>query len=123
MRIVNLILYSDTPQYNLMRDYLRSYLRTIPNLTYYFYRFEPALVPDHIITGDTLLIRGKESRNPGILRKTIRAFELMVPRKFDYIIRTNISTVVDFNMLQQLLHHNPITYGGREIEYPSKAVI
>jgi hypothetical protein len=123
MKLLNLILYSDVPDYNLMRDQLRRYLPTVPNMTYYFYRFEPGLKSEYTITNDLILIRGTESYWPGVLNKTIRALELVAGSAFDYLIRTNISTVVDFKALRALLNRTPITYGGQEIIYQTKSLV
>jgi hypothetical protein len=65
-------------------------------------------------------VKGSESVVPGILNKTIRAIEICKELNidFDFIVRTNISTVVNFPALQQLLirdrHNNRIQYAGQK---------
>jgi hypothetical protein len=61
-----------------------------------------------------LYIRGKETYVPGILHKTVSAFQFvhLLDKKYDYIIRTNISTLVNFEKLSEELRKNPIDYGA-----------
>jgi hypothetical protein len=73
------------------------------------------LESDYDIDGNILYIKGKESFLPGVLEKTLKAFKYYENDldNYDYIIRTNISTIVDFQLLAKELHENPINfYGG-----------
>jgi hypothetical protein len=59
-----------------------------------------------------LYLPGKETYIPGILDKTIKAFEFVKDKSFDYLIRSNISTIINFNYLSSILTQYPITVGG-----------
>jgi len=61
-----------------------------------------------------LYIKGKETFLPGILQKTIKAFEYVpyLGKNYDYIVRTNISTIVNFDKLSKELIKDPVDYGG-----------
>jgi hypothetical protein len=65
---------------------------------------------------DVLHIEGNESFVPGILNKTLKAFEFVlhtgIMADFDYIIRSNISTVINFDLLIKELKQTPLAYYG-----------
>lgn len=65
-----------------------------------------------MIDGDLLKIKGVESFNPGITLKTIEAFRISLKFEYDYILRSNISTIVNIARLIDFLEKNPIEYGG-----------
>ena len=64
----------------------------------YFLRSDPSLATDRVIEGRCLTIRGPE-RGDTILNKTLRAVEALLT-DHDYVIRTNISSLYDFPLLQ-----------------------
>lgn len=61
-----------------------------------------------------LQIPGSESFVPGILEKTWSALQWasQLEIHYDYVVRSNISTVVNFQNLEDALRVNPIDYGG-----------
>ncbi len=113
IRLLNLILYNDETKYNIMRDILRKYLITT-NIRYYFYCYKKDIDSDFLIEGDMLYIRGSESFLPGILKKTLKAFEIVQQLEFDYdyILRSNASTIVNLDLLCDYLEKNSFDYGG-----------
>lgn len=112
MKILNLILYNDADDYRDMRDILRLYLKA-KNIKYYFYCFKQDIKYDYAIQGDILYIKGTESFNPGITEKTIKSIILVNQLFiFDYIVRSNISTIVDMDKMLKYLEDNPMEYGG-----------
>ena len=62
------------------------------------------------ITGDCLLVRGAESYL-GILQKTLVGFEAALTEqfgfRFDYVVRTNLSTVFNYKLLYEQLSVMP----------------
>ena len=96
--ILNLILYSDSNEYNQMRDELRNYL-IIKKIKYYFYCFDNKIESDYIFDDDILRIKGDESYLPGILDKTIKAITITSNIDYKYLVRSNISTIIDFDNL------------------------
>lgn len=60
--------------------------------------------------GDSLIMRGKECRVPGILVKTKVSMEYCLQTMdFDMLLRTNISSFFKFNDLLEFLHTIPST--------------
>jgi len=56
---------------------------------------------------------------PGLLDKTIRAMEICLKLfKFDYLIRSNISTVIDIEKFNKeiLAYNSDFKYGGKVLE-------
>lgn len=112
--LLNLILYNDIPIYNEMKDILTNYLLT-QNIKFFFYCYKEDLDQEYKIDGNILYIRGKETYLPGILEKTIKAIEICQQFEFDYILRSNISTIVNIDLLNKYLQKNTIDYGGSSI--------
>ena len=115
IRILNLVLYSYDKggPYDKMKDITYQYYKTFPFLTTYYYRFDPELRSDFEMRNNVLHIKGEESYIPGILKKTLHAFEYFRKEldNYDYVVRSNISTIIRFDKLQEELHKNRTDYG------------
>jgi len=62
------------------------------------------------VTGDTILVRGKECICPGILYKTRAAMEyLLKHEEFDYLIRSNLSSFFNVEGVLKFLKNMPRT--------------
>lgn len=109
--MLNLILYSPNPAYDEMRSILSLYLTT-KKVEHYFYWYDPDLSEEHAFEGNTLRLRGQESLMPGVLNKTLEALELTLDKKYDFIVRSNVSTVIDFDELSRHLTVGSVDYGG-----------
>jgi hypothetical protein len=122
MKFLNIIIFSDNkPEYLIMKEYLRGYLRQFVNVKYYFVSTDDKKpfnsinnsVPDELIIGGI-----EESLVPGILSKTVKAIyslKIIDPEyEYDYLIRSNISTVIDFNRLEKNIidYGDVVGYGG-----------
>ncbi len=120
MKLLNLVLYSNSSLehqegYEEMQKTLKKYYATFPNVKTIFYKYSNE---DKLEDG-ILHIKGTESLVPGVLQKTLKAFEYILDdlNNYDYIIRTNVSSIIDFNLLQKELTSNPISfYGGGNVE-------
>jgi hypothetical protein len=111
-KILNLILYSETnPQYIKMYKILSNYLKTL-NIHHYFYCYNENLVNDYKIVDDIIYIKGNESLVPGCLDKTLKVFSICKDMDFDYVVRSNISEVINFDLLQKYLQSHCVKYGG-----------
>lgn len=116
MRILHLVLYSDNKEdyvdmYKLMSPFYKQYENI--GVKTYFYKFTDNLNVDFKLDGDLLHIKGSESYIPGILEKTIKAFEFFVNTEYDYVLRSNISTVINFDLLVHQLTLTPLKgFGG-----------
>jgi hypothetical protein len=119
--IINLVLYSKDKEYENMYDLTNKYYSKFSNVKTIYYIFNENICNDYELKDNILHIRGKETYIPGILEKTIKAFQYIDKNyKFDYVIRSNISTIVDFNLLTEYLQGRPIEYGGIKMNTDKK---
>ena len=93
-----------------MKEILEEILRS-NGIEYYFYTFKEDIDSDYL-DGNTIYIKGSESYIPGILEKTLKAFDFVKDYSYDYIVRSNISTIVNFNLLDSFLQNNDFDYSG-----------
>lgn len=110
-KIINLILYSEnTPCYKKMKEIQERRLNLLQDLEYYFYLESNIEIPT--LVGNTLYL----SNNSNILRKTIEAFKFFKNYDFEYIVRSNISTILDFNNLNLFIknfdYSGPLMYSS-----------
>lgn len=114
LKYVNLVLYSDNKEYNQMKEITEKYYNKFENVTTIYYKFDKGITNKYEMEGNLLKIKGTESYLPGILDKTVKAMEYVVDNKYDcdYLVRSNISTIVDFELLDKELSKKPIEYGG-----------
>jgi len=57
--------------------------------------------------GDTFFVQGAESLHPGILDKTVAALRHYLDRRYDFILRTNLSSLWLFDRFAQVLEDMP----------------
>lgn len=111
--IVNLVLYSKSDEYDEMYKITRKYYSRFSNVKTIYYRFNPDIHSEYELIDDVLNIKGKETYVPGILDKTVKAFEYANKNfTFDYLVRSNISTIIEFDLLCEELQKTPIQYGA-----------
>ena len=107
MKLIILILASDDIYYLQMQELWRIYMNNHKNIKSYFMKYDPTLQNDIAIIKDTIFIKGNESLVPGCLDKTIKSIDFLQKNiEFDFIFRTNLSSVVDLNKLYNLLNDN-----------------
>jgi hypothetical protein len=107
MKVLMLVISSDTyPVYAKHREVWKTYMKSHPEVECVFITYHPLVfVPTR--TDDTLVLRGLE-RYGTIYGKTIEALEyFLTRRKYDYIVRTNLSSVWDFRRLREYLETQP----------------
>jgi hypothetical protein len=96
--VLNVVLFNESSEYEKeMKQILERFHRDTThrhNVIQYFIAYSDTLEG---LVGNVLYIRGKESIVPGILEKTIFAIEHFKSIPFDYLIRSNMSTIIDFN--------------------------
>lgn len=114
-RILHLVLYSmdDGGPYDKMRNITQPYYSTFPNVDTYYYCYSPTITVPYVMENNILYIQGSENYIPGILKKTILAFEYFQDKlpTYDYVVRSNISTIVRFDLLGNYLFTHPVQYG------------
>ena len=102
--ILNLILYMDIPHEVEMKKIQESYIYKYPFVKSYYVSFRDQ--EDTIqVENNTIYVKGEEDEFT-IIHKMREA--LKIPFVYDYVYRTNISTITDFNKLLPQL----CTYGG-----------
>ena len=117
MKILHLILYSETEYYAKMKTITSEFYKNYnDNVDTYYYYFDNTISNDYELQDNDLKIKGSESYKPGILDKTIKAFEYFKNTldnldNYDYIIRSNISTVINFDKILKILTNNYYDYG------------
>jgi hypothetical protein len=82
----------------------------VVKLDYYFLKCKETLENtqnDYEIIDDNFYILGKDSVYPGIFNKTCKAFEILSP-KYDYTLRSNISSVFLIDRLIKWLENIPL---------------
>jgi len=113
-RILNLVLYStdNGGPYDKMQQITKKYYNTFSNVDTFYYCYSPELETDYKVKNNILYIKGSETYIPGILKKTISAFEYFKKElpNYDYVIRSNISTIVRFDLLSDYLESHPVQY-------------
>jgi hypothetical protein len=115
IKIVNLVLYNDDNEnYVKMYQILTKHYRKYSNVTTFFYKYKNDLQNEIELNGNIINIKGEESYIPGILEKTLIALDFIKNHftDFDYIVRSNISSIIDFEILSIELDKNKIEYYG-----------
>jgi len=113
MKLVILILANDTKFYLECQKLWRMYMNTHPNIKSYFIKYKSNLNQDVALENDNIFIKGTESMIPGCLDKTIKAINFCLQTQtFDFIFRTNMSSVVDLNRLNDLIENYNMPYSG-----------
>jgi len=126
MKFLNLVLYSNSSVehqegYEEMQKTLEKYYKSFPDVYTIFYKYSEDIDTDVFMDNQILHFKGKESLVPGVLEKTLKVFEYVIDNeimnKYDYVIRSNISSIVNFDLLAKELQSNPMSfYGGPEIQ-------
>ena len=109
---INLVLYSSDEQDDKMYELTRNYYKKFKNVKTIYYKYNENLTSDYIKKDDIIEFRGKETYVPGVLEKTLKAFDYISTMEYDYVVRSNITTIVNFDLLSEYLVDNPIEYGG-----------
>jgi hypothetical protein len=119
MKLLNLIIYStDIPEYEEMYKIQSAYLKKI-GIEHYFLIFSKNMkqmfgIDSHVVSHNNIIyFKGAESLVPGVLLKTLYGLEFFY-KDYDYIIRSNISEIINFDLLRDKLSKNNFDYGGSQ---------
>lgn len=100
LKFLNIIIYNENEDYEkLMKNELEIYLKQFNNVIFYFVTYREQN-KDIIIENNCIYINGKEGFIPQCLDKTIIAIDYCINHLniyFDFLIRSNISTIINFN--------------------------
>ena len=125
MKLLILSIYSKNKQYDEMLTIQRSYLHKFPNITTYFIDFREHQTNPIEIEEDFIYVKGKNTYL-NITYKTIESIEYAVKHlSFDYLIRTNMSTIINIPTLIaycSTLRKTNLYTGGRilTLHWPDK---
>lgn len=117
-KILNLVIYSDNENYKEMYKLTSSYYSKFLNIDTYYISYrkkDKEENKDEKDQKENIYFEGEESIVPGVLDKTVKAllhFSSDIKDKYDYVIRSNISTLIDYKKLNILLTKEQIDYGG-----------
>jgi len=112
MRLIVLVLANDNAEYNEMQNLWRLYMNKHNYITSFFIKYKEDLIEDIVINDDVILIKGRETVIPGCLDKTVRSIEhLLKNMEFDFILRSNMSSVFDLSKLYDKLNEK-LSYAG-----------
>lgn len=106
-RGIILVIASPKPYYNNCKIIMEKFMNSHPKFkTFFIYgRVDKEKI---IQSKNDLFFDCRESLRPGILMKSILAFQYILQKyKFNYVIRTNISTFWNLNKLNKLLKKLP----------------
>ena len=117
VKIIFLAIYNESSDYIQMyqlHKYYLNYMKHVnhANIKYYFIIFKKLENQDYLIDDKNyiLYINGTESFIPGILDKTIKAFDIIHNKlnlEYDFIFRTNVSSFVQFQNVFSYLKNFP----------------
>lgn len=95
------------PVYAKHKSVWRSYMNRHPSIECLFLEYHDE--KDNLIEDNTFYIKGKESYHPGIRDKTLDCFDYITKQhwQYDFIIRTNLSSLWNFDALIQYLDTLP----------------
>jgi len=118
MKIIILVIATDNPEHYVdMQEIWRTYGNSHPNIKTYFVKAEPGLLNDVVIDESrmTIWVKGFENLRPGILQKTVKAIKYIDDNfEYDYIVRTNLSTVYNLNKLYNyIVEYEPQFIAGQ----------
>ena len=131
MKILMLILASDGGKndiYTKLQKIMKTYIHSNPMIEAYFYKANPNISEDYVISGDTIYVKTQETY-PNLWKKfwlVLKAFENRLD-EFTFIARPNLSTFLVIDRYLKHLETLPTTlccsglqfFGGGFIPFPS----
>jgi len=115
--ILNLIIYDEKSKHEVeMKKIVEKYLKRFNFVTFYFICYRQNQHEYIEIENNCIYIKGNDGYVPEVLDKTIIAIDYCINTlkiKFDYFVRSNISSIINFNMFPSLPTTN--LYTGPEV--------
>ena len=103
-----LIIASHSVVYDKMAKLWRKYMNKNPNIKSYFLYCDPNIEADILITHDKIIYKHEENMTPGILLKTFAGIHVANTYfLYDFIIRSNISSVFHLDRVIDFLKKRP----------------
>jgi hypothetical protein len=119
-KICILIIFSPNVNYDKMFPLLHNYYSQFENVIHYFTQMREQESPIELdLEKRMLYVKGKEAFLT-ILKKSLESMKYILKEhsdEFDFLIRTNISTVINIHLLSKFLINVPTTkyYGGGHV--------
>ena len=111
MNILLLIIFSNNSLYDEMLEIQKTYIHKHKNINTYFVTFNEEQMERVVIKDNIIYIKGRESYI-NILLKTLEALEYInthFKNKYDFVVRSNISTIINLDTLYKYLLSCPDT--------------
>jgi len=109
-KVVILVIASISESYNLFVECWKEYMNLFPEVKAYFLYSDPTIESDVMVYDNLILYKSNETLVPGIFQKTINAFNFCQKYlKYEYLIRTNLSTFIHIPRLLNYLSDKPKT--------------
>lgn len=109
MKILNLVLYSRSNDYDKMKVMTENYYKKFDFVKTIYYMYSD-IKEQSLFSENILYFQGTESYN-NITEKTLKAFKYNYDYNYDYIVRTNISTIFNFDVFTFNIKSVQIDYG------------
>jgi hypothetical protein len=108
MKILILFIYSENNIYNKMMNLQRKYIHKFNEVVSYFVQMRENQLSEIEIENDVIFVKGEETYL-NILYKTVKSIEYLFEKKnYDFLIRTNISTIINIpKLINYLTYINP----------------
>ena len=104
-----LVIYNENNYYRKMMELQQKYLKYGENYDVYYVEYRKDIEEDIIIKNNIICIKGSEHLLK-ITSKTIIGLDYLlntIGKKYDFVIRTNISTLINFDVLEKELQNIP----------------
>jgi hypothetical protein len=118
-QILHLVLYSKNDMYDEMYNTTNEYYKSFNNkVTTIYYMLSNDIQEEYVLKDNILFIKGEE-RYSNITYKFIKALKYFYKdiNCYDYVVRSNISSIINLNILLNTLKTDNICYGGSTTQY------
>jgi hypothetical protein len=106
MKIVVLVIASHGPAYDrFLQNWRNQNLPANVSVKYLFCSQDQAEALE--VHGDSIFLKGRECIKPGIYYKTLAAMSHSLLEPFDYLLRTNLTSYINFRKLNEFLEDKP----------------
>jgi hypothetical protein len=102
MKIVVLVIASQGPAYDRFLQNWRNQILPANVSVKYLFCSEDQADPFEV-RGDSIFLKGRECIKPGIYHKTLSAMSHSLLEPFDYLLRTNLTSYINFRKLNEFL--------------------
>jgi hypothetical protein len=108
MKILILFIYSESNIYNKMMNLQKKYIHNFNEVDSYFIQMRENQLSEIEIENDIIFVKGKETYI-NTFYKTIKSIEYLFKKEeYDFLIRTNISTIINIpKLINYLTYLNP----------------